>query len=207
VILFADCCRDWKESVALTPPSIDPPPAQRPSGRSFYVRATQLDSKSWEKPVGNPVETRGVFSYLLLEALESPGFCDDEGRVTGSLLADRLVKDMQDQFKYQIPDPEFSKNPEIVLVQRVAPPKPKVTIQFDASVFGQTVDLYGKKYPKEPDHTQVADGRPWKLTLSPGLYQLKSRTTGNHVFIPLDGKQEAVNVDFPPKSAPSGRES
>ncbi len=196
VVLFMDCCRDWEDNIGLTPPSMPPIEPKRDAARRFYALATQLDSKSYERPFGAPPEVRGVFSSVLMESLESPGVCDANGLLTGTVLAGRLVSDMLQQSKRQIPDPEYSPQADIIFARRPAPPKITVSISFPPGVFGQTVELYGRKYPV-PDDTHVADAQAWTKSLDPGLYLLKAPSAGVTQYLPLDGKQENVSVQFP----------
>ncbi len=76
VVLFMDCCRDWKANVPMTQPMIPVFPVdQRPAGRKFYIMATQPDSKSRETDKLCPPEYSGYFTHVLLDALTSPGLC------------------------------------------------------------------------------------------------------------------------------------
>jgi hypothetical protein len=192
VVVLADCCRDWEETVPLTTPVFTLKLKREKPGIKFYLRATQMDSKSREKSMGTPPECRGIFSSALMDALDSPGLCDRNGLLTGKILADRVTNDVWLQTKKQMPDPEYDS--DFVFLKRRVPPPPNVTIRFDPSVHGQTFDIRGGKNFPNPDATRTASAAPWDEVLDapPWIYVLRSRETGRETVITLDGSKEKI---------------
>ncbi len=196
VILFMDCCRDQKDNVALTPPSMPAIKAQRDAAKRFYAAATQLDSKSWERPFGTPPEVRGVFSHVLMEALESPSLCDSGGSLTGQILAGQLYKEVPKLQNGQNPDIDYKPEFDIVFLKRFNQKRPQARITFAAQFYGKTIELVGKNYPNS-DATHVIDAQPWLVGLDPFNYKLEIKDTRQQKFFEVDGKHEVLDVTFP----------
>ena len=196
VVLFMDCCRDWKDNVALTPPAMPPIKPQRDAARRFYAAATQLDSKSWERPFGTPPEICGVFSHVLMEALESQ-LCDANGLLTGQVLAGQLYKEVPALQNNQLPDISYKPEFDIVFARRTPPAVLQARVTFGPALQGQQIELLGgSKYPN-PDETHLASAVPWIVKpLKKGLYQLRAPNTGAIKYVSVDGKQEVLDVDF-----------
>jgi hypothetical protein len=198
VILFVDCCRDQKDAVAPTPPSMQPLVPERAPARYFYAAATQLASPSFEKPLGNPPEVRGVFSFALMQALESTNLCDPLGMLTGKLLAAQLYKDVPALQNNQQPDIGYNPQFDIAFVKRLTPTKPKLMVTFSAAdLVGKTAELIGRSYPA-PDVTHVIDNQSWSVLLDPFTYilQVPGAPYTKKLF-EVDGQQEVQNVVFP----------
>ncbi len=197
VILLIDCCRDQKDAVAITPPSMQILNPQRPAARYFYAAATQMASPSFEKPLGNPAEVRGVFSFALMQALQSQSLCDANGMLTGKMLASQLFSTVPALQNKQDPDINYSQNSDIQIVKRLNPTKPKASITFPADVIGKTAQLIGKSYPA-PDATHVVDNQAWVPLLDPFVYvlQVPGSNYPKKIF-EVDGQQEVLNVPFP----------
>jgi hypothetical protein len=197
VVLFLDCCRDEKQNVGLTPPSMPRLQAQRTPARRFYAAATQIGSESWEKDLGSPAEKRGVFSHVLMEALTSPSLCNPVGQLTGKVLASQLYKDVPLLQSGQDPDINYRPEQDIVFIKRVTPKKPRVSIAFDPSLVGRKVLLIGKDYPDpDADHVIVKD-QTWELVLDPANYKLQIQDTDIKKLFEVDGKKEKLDVTFP----------
>lgn len=199
VLLFVDCCRDLKDTVALMPPTMIPLTPQRGPAKNFYAAATQLALPSFEKPLGAPLRVRGIFSYALMEALRSQSLYDASGMLTCSLLASQLhsaVPAMQDGQDPQITPVDPTQ--DIAIVKRAAPKPPNLCVTFsDAALAGKTAVLIGPSYPV-PDATHTIDGSPWSITLKPFVYNLKvpGGPYPNKPF-ELTGGEAVQNVQFP----------
>jgi Caspase domain len=198
VILFVDCCRDQKDAVALTPPSMQILTPQRAVAKHFYAAATQMGAQSFEKSFSNPAEVRGVFSFVLMQALQSSSLCDASGVLTGKLLAAQLYKDVPTVQNNQQPDIDYKPEFDIALVRRLSPTKPKVTITFsDAILVGKTAQLIGRNYPT-PDASCIVDNKPWTVLLDPSPYILQvPGAPYAKKFFEVDGQQGGQNVSFP----------
>jgi hypothetical protein len=198
VILFVDCCRDQKDLVALTPPPMQTLAGQRQPARHFYAAATQLASPSFEKPLGNPVEVRGVFSFVLMQALQSASLCDSSGVLTGKLLAAQLYKDVPVLQNNQQPDIDYKAEFDVAFVKRLAPTKPRVIVSFSAAdLIGKTAELIGRNYPT-PEATRIVDANAWSLLLDPAAYILQvPGSPYQKKLFEVDGQQEVLNVAFP----------
>lgn len=116
VILFMDCCRDLEDEVPLLAPML---PAIQPHlkpGRRFYAAGAQLGAKSWEKDFGGT--TRGVFSYVLLNALRNEALSDSQGRLTGRVLYSDLHANIPKVMDNQAPDISYQEAEDIVFLKR-----------------------------------------------------------------------------------------
>lgn len=198
VMLFVDCCRDQKDAVALTPPSMQILVGQRPPARYFYAAATQLASPSFEKALGNPAEVRGVFSFALMQALQSQSLTDSNGVLTGRLLASQLHSTVPALQDGQDPDIDYKPLQDIEIIKRLNPTKPKVKITFGRpDVIGKTAELIGKNYPA-PDAIHLVDNQDWSVLLDPFVYilQIPGSSYPKKIF-ELDGQQEVQHVAFP----------
>ncbi len=198
VVLFLDCCRDEMKNIGLTPPSMPFLDRQRAPARRFYAAATQMDSQSWERPFGSPPETRGVFSYALLEALNSQSLCDPNGLLTGKILAGQLYRDVPNLQNGQDPDIDYRLEQDITFIRRLDPKKPKASITFAPGLAGKTVLLIGKNYP-EPDVPPyvIVNNQTWDLVLDPFNYKLQLQGSEVKKNFEVDGKEEKLNVTFP----------
>jgi len=197
VVLLLDCCRDEKQNIGLTPPSMPRLEAKRTPARRFYAAATQMGSESWEKDFGSPPEKRGVFSHALIEALTSSSLCNPLGQLTGKVLAAQLYKDVPVLQSGQDPDINYKPEQDIVFVKRLAPKKPRVSITFDPGLAGKKVLLIGKDYPDpDADHVIVKD-QTWELVLDPFNYKLQIQDSDMKKLFEVDGKKEKLDVTFP----------
>ncbi|MFZ1085845.1 MAG: hypothetical protein WAN35_12850 [Terracidiphilus sp.] len=199
VLLFVDCCRDLKDTVALMPTTMIPLPPQRGPAKNFYAAATQLALPSFERMLGTPLRVRGVFSYALMEALRSQSLYDASGMLTCSLLASQLhstVPAMQDGQDPQITP--IDPTQDIAIVKRTNPSPPNLCVTFsDAALTGKTAQLIGPSYPF-PDATYTINGNPWNITLRPFVYNLKvpGCPYPDKPF-ELTGGEAVQNVQFP----------
>jgi hypothetical protein len=170
VVLFMDCCRQYQENVAPTPPLLPTIQPQRDPARRFYAAGAELGSESWEQPFGN--ETRGVFTHVLLNALRNEDLCDPQGQLTGTLLKADLRDTVPKVMSNQAPSILYDDEIEMVFAKRLNPKKPNVRITFAPAFSGKTAELWGDD-PNEPlaKHV-VAHGQPWEINLNLDRYVL-----------------------------------
>jgi hypothetical protein len=193
VILFADCCRDLKDNVPPTPPPFPIFTAERDPGRRFYAAATKLDSKAFEKECGDPKKVRGVFSFVLMNALENSTLKNGSGWLTGSILAAHLSQAVPHLQKGQDPAIDFRAHDDIQFVHRRTAP-PNASIAFPTEWIGRTATLIGKDYPK-PDAVHVITAAPWMLSLELAMYKVII-DSGEFRRFEIDGTQDVENVSF-----------
>lgn len=197
IILLMDCCRDLKNNVIPVPCTLLPLiNDRRDEVRLFYAVATELDSKSWEQDFGSPPERHGVFSYALMQALQSETLSDSEGRLTGSLVAQYLDDQVPKLRGDQKPKIMFDSLRDIVLVQKRRSFKPNLRVKFDPSCAGQEVQLFLGNNLSFPFSSHVANGEDWKLRVERGIHKL-TIPGGKPTFFQLDGSQEVMDVQFP----------
>jgi len=201
IVLLMDCCRDLRNNVSSIGPSPPLINAERMSSvRRFYAVATELDSSSWEQPLGEPQKPHGVFAYALMEALQSDAVCDSEGKLTGSRLKIHLeqrVKQIRDDQVPRIYPPPDPAN-DIVFVAQRQVFRPNLIVNFDPALYGQTVQLVDGATYDQPPETHVITAESWKLKKSNGFYRLKIPGGSAQPFPwELDGSQEVMNVKFP----------
>lgn len=199
IVLVMDCCRDLKNNVSSigpTPPLISD---RREEVRRFYAAATELDSKSWEQPLGTPPQPHGVFTFALMEGLRRDAICDSQGRLTGTRLKAFLESCLADLRTDQVPRiypvPEPAKDIVFVAKRRVF--KPNLRILFgETSLNGKEVQLIGKAY-SVPEATHVIDGTPWELRVDGGFYKLQVPGGPETKPWELKGTEEMLDVRFP----------
>jgi hypothetical protein len=169
VVLFMDCCRDFMDDVPPLPPLLPFIQPMRPPARRFYAAATQLGSKSWEKPFDDEEDTRGIFSYVLLNALRNEALCDPQGRLTGKLLASDLYANVPKLMNNQAPDIFYTEAEDLVFAKRLNPKKPNVKITFNNIFIGKTAELWGND-PNNPIGKYLVDTKPWNIVLDLASY-------------------------------------
>ena len=173
ILLFMDCCRTDQPDVA--PVTVLPPIVQGGNVNAvqvFYAWATQWDSRSFELPLGAPPAPRGVFTYAVLEALET-GVPDAQGRITPESLVGYLSMrvpalrqgDASQQPQFFPPRPDG----RIVIVTRTKPtPAANVTLAFAPALAGKEAEILDGSFKRIETHT--VDDKPWSLALAPGMY-------------------------------------
>src|ERR1035437_9470527 len=170
VILFADCCRDLEDNV---PPAILDLPKwhpQRPAGRHFYAFPTMLASKAWEREFGNPATVRGIFSYVVVEALNNPKLYTSRSEEHTSELEKHIYQTVPNLNGKQSPIVDYPRDfladaskPEIIFAKWFQRSRQRVHIEFDPPIAGGTADLFrgvGVGTPlatKSTDQTWVDD--------------------------------------------------
>ena len=144
ILLFMDCCRTDMPEVSPVPIPTPIVGGGRPTEvKVFYSWSTQWDARAWEQPLGNPPQRRGVFTYALIEALES-GPSDAQNRLTTKGLVGYLdirvpelrKGDGAQRPKFRQPDREI-----VIVPQVKASPANNVTITFGSALHGQEVEL------------------------------------------------------------------
>jgi hypothetical protein len=189
VLLFVDCCRDGYSGRARENPfpTIE---RKRDEARKFYAMATGLHSKAWETCFNG--EQRGIFSYSLMGALRSAALVDENGDLTGQVLASNLLATVPKLMLNQEPSIEYD---NIVIAKRPAPRRPQAKIAFADKYAGMTASIFGKRYP-EPDAVHVINAAPWTLNLDRFHYIVKVDGAALPQSFEVDGTREVVNVFF-----------
>jgi hypothetical protein len=173
IILFTDCCRDQKTNVVPNVPAFPITFGDRDRVKVLYAAATGLNSKAWERDLGDPPTRRGIFSYVLMQALEMGAARDTNGRLTARSLKMHLENGVQ-QLKAEQRPKVFHDAPEsddIVFLEKPADGPPNVTFSFSEKYHGASVRLIGSKYPKEDQELTAGPG-PIRTYLPFGLYKL-----------------------------------
>jgi Caspase domain len=165
VLLFADCCRELKNMVPLQSPPLPSLSLEQRPGRYFYAASTALGSKSWEKFLGNPAARRGVFTYALMEALNNPDICDDQGRLTADVLRKFLEAKVPELADKQVPDIDFRpSDADLVIIKK--PSRPKANIEFAAQYAGKSAKLYLGTDTKNPiAEERIQNDKPWQVSV------------------------------------------
>jgi hypothetical protein len=198
ILVFMDFCRTDKPEVppqTITTPIVEG--GRVKDVQVFYAWATQWDALAWEQPLGAQGEKRGVFSYALMEALNS-GPTDEQGQLTPKgivgYLAIRILQlrkgDGSQRPQFYPPQPDGS----IVIVPRLQPlTNTNMTFNFGQALWGQQVELQDGFFNPMGDHT--ADDKPWPLTLKPGSYVLRvAGIDRNYSVRPNETKTETVDA-------------
>ncbi|WP_027544740.1 caspase family protein [Bradyrhizobium sp. WSM2254] len=191
IVLFADCCRDQKNNIVPNAPSFPILEGDHDRVQVFYAAATGLGSKAYERRLGEPPAVRGIFSFVLMQALERGAARDADGRLTASTLMNHIENGVQLLKPEQRPRFLHAARPDIVFFDGPAQEPPNVTLSFSARYHGTTVKLFGSNYPQ---HDRVFDAGPDPVSvrLRLGLYKLKA-DDGSSRFFEIDvGRVEHV---------------
>jgi hypothetical protein len=144
VILFADCCRDLEDNVSPAILELPPWPIGRaPAGRQFYALPTMLGSRAYEREFGKPPVVRGIFSYVVVEALKNPKLYNDEGSLLASSLEQHLYTTVPSLNGKQDPIIDYPRNgPEIIFAKWFTRARQRVQIDVVPPYPGGTADLF-----------------------------------------------------------------
>jgi hypothetical protein len=201
VVLFADCCRDFEDNVP--PAIIDLPPWQpkRPEGRHFYAFPTMLASKAWERTFGNSGVMRGIFSYVVVEALNNPKLYTGPGTLPASELEKQIYKTVPDSNGKQNPivdyphdylsDPNKS---EIIFAKWFQRAQQEVRIEFQPPCPGGTAELFRGVGVGMPLATSSTDNS-WIDSWDAGfLYKVAVQGTNRSKLIEVTGNDKVQIV-------------
>ncbi len=177
IVLFMDCCRNAYDDVDQATVPFSPLKGGKPDQvKTFYALATQWDAPAYEQPLGSPAETRGVFTYALLDVLRS-GAGDSTGKLTAKGLAGNLkiaIAKLRDGDVPQFPKFSFSDIDDLVLVDSGSAAFPKTTIRWSAGFHGATVEIRDGFYePLSPAVNLTASAADTVLVIKPGLYNVR----------------------------------
>jgi len=200
VVVFADCCRDVEDNVPPTPPYALPSAwkAQRKEGRQFYAFPTMLGSKSWERGFGNPEKVRGIFSYVVVEALNNQKLYTDEGTLPASALEQHLYATVPDLNGKQNPIIDYARNdksPEIILAKWYQRARQKVNVHFKPSIPEARAQIFRGVGSGTPLATAPAD-HDWSIDLDAGfLYKVTIPDSGRSKLFEVMGNDEVQDVE------------
>lgn len=176
ILLFMDCCRTDRPDIAPAPITTPIVQGGTPDDvRVFYAWATGWDSRAFEQPLGNPAQTRGVFTFALLDALEN-ALPDEQGQLTTKGLVGHLklrVTELREGAQQQ-PPTFFPPEPDgrFVIRQQPQATRANVTITFAPALFGRPVDLQHGQFKSVLPAPHTASDEPWQLQLEPGIYNV-----------------------------------
>lgn len=200
ILLFMDCCRDDRPEVRMTM-SINTKIVEggRPNTvRTFYAWATQWDSRAFEMPLGDPAETRGVFTFALLEALRE-ATPDALGRLTPQSIVGHLrgrVLQLRNGDSSQFPQflPEFPDDKIVLLTRTSAPRDVNLVVTFDAALAGRRAEVQKGNF--EPVLSSEVGTEPWPLSLPPGIYIIHVAGVDKDASFSLrPGQTQSVHVN------------
>jgi hypothetical protein len=194
IVLFTDCCRHQKTNIVPNQPAFPVTECQRDRVRVFYAAATGFNLSAWERDLGDPPRPRGIFSYVLMQALENGAARDAAGRLTASSLkvhlengVQQLKAEQRPRFLHDAPltnDIVFSENPIVDPIN--------VTFSFSEKYHGTSIKLIGSKYPDGEDlqggPTQIRKYLPF------GLYKLAAEGGDARLFEVKAGRMEHVEL-------------
>jgi hypothetical protein len=189
IVLIMDCCRD----MSLISPilSLALAPVQNPAGAAQVRRlgwyAVPAGAKARERQIdpGGPV--RGVFTYLLLEALAKAPADND-----GEVWADRVADHVQTRWPSLAPNQAPPVLPvdmrrNLVLARRAAAPLSQVTVHVAApDGTPVVVSCYADGQPKEVLRSPVQQGRA-VCALAPGYYKFSLEGSGHAILAEVIG--------------------
>jgi hypothetical protein len=194
LVLFMDCCRDLKPNVPPSGP-VTPPVYSDRSGkvRFFYAMATEVDSQSWEQPLGTPPEPRGVFSFALMEALNTRTICDEKGQLTGEVLGAHLTQRVPELRKGQFAKIATSQFQDSILFATNRNPSPELRVTFDPTFYSKTIELVSGQ---DVVASHLINSTVLALPVQKGIYRLRIPGVRQTDLFKIDGTQEIVDVNF-----------
>lgn len=198
IVLIMDCCRD----MSLISPilSLALAPLQNPAGAALVRRlgwyAVPAGMKAREREIQSGGPVRGVFTYLLLEALnEAPADAN------GDVWADRVADHVQTRWATLAPNQappvlpvDMQRN--IVLTRRMATPLCQVTTRTRPTAADGSqlvVHTYAAGQPKEVLRATIKDGHA-ACALEPGLYKFSIENSACSALIEVIGSQVDVEL-------------
>lgn len=198
VILFTDCCRDLEDNVPPQPtilPQWDI--GKNPEGRSFYAFPTMLGFKAYERALGEPPEVRGIFSWVVVNALNNPKLYNEQGVLLASSLEDHIYSTVPSYNGSQDPLVEYlHKPPHIVLAKWFNRAQQRVQITFKPPAPGAVADLYRGSSASAPLGSHPAD-EDWIDYLDAGLfYKVAIRGTQRSHLFEVQGNDEVQCESF-----------
>jgi hypothetical protein len=198
VLLFMDCCRDVKNNVPPIPCSLTPLlDDRRADVKVFGAAATELDSQSWEQDFGTPAQPYGVFSYVLMQGLQSDALRGEAGELTGTRLASFLDDELPKLRADQRPRLKSDITRDVVIIRRPSRRAANVEIAFSPAMTGQDVHLFASENLTTPIQSFRVNGAAWQLHLARGLYKLVAPGGRPPRLFEVSGSTEVVHVDYP----------
>jgi hypothetical protein len=194
VILFADCCRDVEDNVSPAPLSLPQWPVGRNTeSRYFYAFPTMLGSKAYERAFGDPPYVRGIFSYVVVNALNNPKLYNQENALLATTLEDHLYTTVPALNGKQNPIIDYPHNiteKDLVFAKWFTRARQTVKIEFVPPVPGATAELYRGFGVGPPLATHPAD-RTWIDDLDTGpIYKVAIQGTGRKHLFEVTGNDE-----------------
>lgn len=197
VILFADCCRDQEDNVPPTNPVMPAWRRQRKEGRHFYAFPTMVGSKAWERGFGMPATVRGIFSYVVVEALNNSKLYDENGCLSASALEKHLyttVPALNDKQNPIIDYPHDPTKPDIVFAKWFQRARQKIQIDFLPPCPGLVADLFRGNNTGKPLDSHPTD-QAWSDEWDAGwLYKVAIRGTDRTKLFEVTGSDEVQCV-------------
>jgi hypothetical protein len=197
LVLFMDCCRDLKPNVSPVGPVTPPVNSDRADEvRFLYAMAAEVDSKAWEVPLppeSGVQEPRGVFSYVLMEALNTPTVCDDQGQLTSNALGEHLTRRVTEIRKDQAAKVATSQFSPIVF-STGRNTRPTLRVTFNPSLQGKTIVL--TRGTETIDQYTIGE-LSWSKPVQKGIYRLAIDGVKQTDLKKIDGTKEVYDVsDF-----------
>ncbi len=182
VVLIMDCCRDFNKNVSPNSDGMFDPYTISKNCVLVEAYATTWASKARELPVPPNNEVRGVFTYSLLQVLNS-------GRMSGAVLKQSVKRHLalvlKDEKRAQDPvigpDGELDK---ITFNEAALPPRTPVTLKGHPAT-PPVIEFFpeGSNSSQQVALTDWSfDGDGWMGTLEPSQYELRLPGGGGRRF-------------------------
>jgi hypothetical protein len=188
IVLLMDCCRNETEEIDEASVPFPPLKGGQPDQvRTLYALATQWDAVSFEQPVGEPPQTRGVFTFALLQAL-TKGARDSAGRLTARGLSGNVrlaVEALRNGDVPQFPKFQLGDDQDFVLIEGSTVELPTVTVSWKDTFRGQSLQLQ--------DATYQALSPPVAVTVGPAASQLRLKA-GLYNVLAAPGQYAVLKV-------------
>ena len=213
VIFFLDCCRNTKINVRPLHPTFDPIAPGESAGNTkvFIAYATQYQDQSFEIDTNileleeagpnvnilNKKDKRGVFTKVLLDALKGAA-ADTNGIINADNLRDYLTYQTPKEAKIhgykQKPRIEHSFNANIPLFT-IANATAKIICKLQFAVYrDKEITLYTQEGVFMVINPALT--RTLSLELSPGMYLLEVKETGEKTAFQIIPNKNKQDVNF-----------
>jgi hypothetical protein len=196
IILLMDCCREDLPNVNPSYPSMTELKGNMDAVKYLYGVAARFGQDARETLLGNPPESRGLFSFAVMETLQS-GPRDANGELTASILAGSVMKRVR-----ELSDPANPQDPKFILndftITAGASPRIDVRVQFAPGAIGEQIELLdGTLKVMAPPSPITASAAPVSLKLQPGIYGLRraGQNSPSQTF-PVSPDRNPIDVTF-----------
>ncbi len=187
IVLVMDCCRDVTLLGRIVDPLLNLPqnPARAATVGTFYAYAVPRGTRARERALEPGGHIRGVFTYLLLDALKNAP-ADNTGNVCGQAIKNYIHTEWP-RLGGDEPVLEVDSTRDLVLTTRNTPMQTKVQFSFLSPVPSEAVLCVMDGQLNTILNLPVSDGRA-ECRLKPGIYKVSLSGTAREKLLQVNGE-------------------